>query len=281
MARSYSHGSLVRLPRLTAVSAARLLRELISAAEAEKKKLPAVIASLRDALVAAYDPLEVELGKRVSGVGEEPPVVAAADRVEDNAFGALYDWLSSIVRLPADRHPESAQAQAVLDGVFSGGLEFLKARPANEWQEAEVRLKLIADGGHKSAIEKLGGKPFLDELDVAHKAYGEALGITAAKAAPESPAIREALEAAIDETRAYVIGVVAQIKKKDPETAALAERLLAPLTNWKESAAKGGGAAAQAPAQGAQAPAAQVQAQQAPPPASPDAAAPFAKPTTK
>jgi len=241
MARSYSAGSLVALPRLNAISAARLLTELISAAKDEKKLL-APIAAARDALTPAYDTLTIEIGKRISGEGKETPVVRAADAVEDNAFGAFFDWLSSFARLPGERHDEAAQAQAVLDSLFADGLEFLKIRPADEWQEAETRLKLLADAakGHEKAIVKLGGKPFLDELAVAHKEYGQALGITVVKPVVDSPAIREALSDAIDELRAYVLTVSAHVKKKDAATAEMAARLLAPLIHWRDTPVKTG-----------------------------------------
>jgi len=182
-----------------------------------------------------------ELAKRISGEAEEPPVVRAADVVEDNAFGALVDWLKSFARLPGERHDEAAEAQTVLDGVFAAGLELLKIRPVDEWQEAEARLKLLADDGHNDTIAKLGGKPFLDELAVAHEAYGEALGITVVKPVVDSPAIREALTDAIDELRGYVLTVSSLVKKKDATTAAMAARLLAPLIHWRDSPVKAGG----------------------------------------
>lgn len=84
----------------------------------------------------------------------------------------------------------------------------------------------------------LGGKPFLDEITSAHKAYGEALGITAVKVAPESPAIRVARDNATDVIRSYVLRVAALVRKSDPQTEALSQRLLAPLVNWRARPAK-------------------------------------------
>jgi hypothetical protein len=237
MTRSFTASSLVTLPRLTAVSTARLMQELLNAAKAERK-LPASIATDRDEVAEAYQVLQAELAKRLAAESEDGPVVRAADMVEDNAFGALSDWLSAWARLPGDRHPESADAAAVLQAIFPSGLTFLTIRPSDEWQEAEVRMRLIADKGHDDAIARLGGKPFLDELRIAHKAYGEALGITAVKQASETPALREARDTATDVVRAYVLRVSANVRKKDPESAALAQRLLAPLVNWKDRPAR-------------------------------------------
>jgi hypothetical protein len=241
-ARSISAETLVVLPRLSGLSAARLLRELLSAAKAEKK-LPPFIVPDRDELTVVLEALQVELARRVSGEGEDTPVVAAADRIEDNAFGALFDLLSAWARLPADQHPASAEASAVLREVFAGGLAFLAVKPHDEWQEAEIRLRLIADKGHEKTIEQLGGKPFLDHLAVAHKAYGEALGITTVKATVESPAIRVARDAAVEVLRGYVLRVAALVRKSDPQSEALSQRLLAPIVNWRDSPAKAGAAA--------------------------------------
>ncbi len=236
--RPISADKLVILPRLTALSTARLLHELLIAAAAEKK-LPASIVPDRDDLTEASKALHVELAKRVTGEGEETPVVRAADTVEDNAFGALFDWLSAFARLPISRHPESAEAATVLHSVFADGLSFLAVRPHDEWQEAEIRTRLLADRGYDKTIAQLGGQPFLDEVAIAHKAYGVALGITAVKIVPESPAIREARDSAIDLIRSYVLRVAALVRRNDPQSEALSQRLLAPLVNWRDRPTKG------------------------------------------
>jgi len=249
MARSFTAGSLVQLPRLTAIGAARLAQELLSTAgTAEKEKeLPAAIAAARDDLETAREALSLELQKRQSGEGDEPPVVRAADKVEDNAVGALVDWLRSFTRLPAARHEQAAMAQTILDDTFRGGLEFLKLKPKYEWQEVEVRKQILADKGHEETIAKLGGQPFLDELSTAHEAYGEAL--EDADVPADTPAIREQLDNVVDELRSYVLAVSSQVKKKDPTTRLLADRLLAPLIHWQDSPPKA------APAAGGAAPA--------------------------
>ncbi|UQA58679.1 hypothetical protein [Polyangium aurulentum] len=238
MSRSFSSDSLIALPNLTAISTARLMRELLNVAATENA-LPAAIADDRDALAAAHEVLLIELGKRLEGEGAQKALVRSADRVEDNAFGALSDFLLAFSRLPEDRHPEAAEAQAVHDALFPQGLGFLAIRPADEWQEAETRLRLIQEKGLGTTIAKLGGTPFLVELAAAHKAYGEALGITAVKPEPEAPSVGGAREAALEALRSYVLRVAAHVKKGEPATAALAERLLEPLASYKSRPRKG------------------------------------------
>lgn len=233
MSRTYTSGSLVALPRMSALTTARLLQELIGAAKNEKK-LPAAIAADQAELEEAYATLHVELAKRISAEGEAPAVVRAADLVEDTAFGALFGWLSGWARLPVDKHPEAAEAATVLQTVFPDRLSFLSIRPEDEWQEAELRLQMISDKGFDTIINELGGKPFLKELTQAHEAYGKALGITSPKAQAETPALREARNAGMEAIRDYVLRVSAHVRKKQPETAAMAERLLAPLTTFRD-----------------------------------------------
>ncbi len=113
MARSFTAGSLVTLPRLTAISAARLAKQLLSAA-AKEKKLPPMVAAARDAIVPVRQKLATELQKRTDGAGQETPVVRAADIVEDNAFGAFVDWLRALRRLPAETPPPRRPVPAAL-----------------------------------------------------------------------------------------------------------------------------------------------------------------------
>src|SRR5689334_13096981 len=101
--RSMSADKLVSLPRLSGISAARLVHELLSAAKAESTLPPSIVPD-RDELTAVLEALHVELARRVSGEGEDTPRVGAADWVEDNAFGALHAWLSAFARLPAAQH---------------------------------------------------------------------------------------------------------------------------------------------------------------------------------
>ncbi|MRG94028.1 hypothetical protein [Polyangium spumosum] len=244
MARSFSPATLVVLPRMTAVSTARLMAELLEAA-AREKKLPASLAADRNDLTAAHEILQIELGRRTAGEGDAAPGVRSADRVEDNAFGALSDWLLSFKRLPPERHPEVADAELVYEALFRQGLGFLTLRAADEWQEAEIRMRLIEEKALGPVIEKLGGKPFLDELVLAHEAYGEALGITKAKPAAEPPVVGKAQSAALDALRSYVLRVAAYVRESEPATAELAERLLAPLTQWKERPRKRAAAASE------------------------------------
>lgn len=243
MPRSYSAGSIVALPRLDSITAGKLIEALLTAAAAEKT-LPLPITEARDDMAESRESLQAELMKRHAGEGEESPQVRAADTIEDNAFRGIVAYLRAFALLPAERHPEAERAQEILDTVFSDGLGFITIKPEKEWEQANIRLGLLESRGFNATIAELGGQPFLDELAFAHAQYGEVLGITGIKQGQEPPAVRKAFEDATESVRTYVLRVSAHVSKKDPKTAELAERLLAPLAAWKDEkpkAAKGAG----------------------------------------
>jgi hypothetical protein len=57
--------------------------------------------------------------------------------------------------------------------------------------------------------------------------------------AVESPAIRVARDAAVDVIRGQVLRVAALVRKSDPQSEALSQRLLAPIVNWREDPREG------------------------------------------
>ncbi len=246
MARSFMSNDIIVLPRLSALAVGALLREMLTVAGVEKK-LPASIAAERDDLAGAQEGLQVELKRRLEGA--DSPKVKAADLVEDTIFAALFDWLRGWSKLP-DRFPQADQAREIVDAFYADGLRFTLLTPKLEWQEAEARIGLMIDKGYDAVIKKLGGQPFLDELFAAHKAYGEALGITAVSAGSNGDplSIGEKRDAAMDALRSYVLRVAAHVRKSDPESAELAARLLAPLTTYKDRPVAAGGEDEGAPA---------------------------------
>ena len=88
---------------------------------------------------------------------------------------------------------------------------------------------MIKTEGLDKQIAKLGGTPFVKHLQEAHIAYGKALGLTSVPATPsETVVLRDPLAALSSALRLYVIKVTAYRDEEDPETVALADRLLRP-----------------------------------------------------
>ena len=239
MSDEISPEKLVNLPRLDAPSAAALAEALQTEA-ANVKKLPTPIAGALKPLGKTLGTLHEVLQGRLSSVAQPPSLTRAADLNEDTAVSAFYDWLCALARLP-EGTPEADQARKWLAEIFPDGVGFVKLSYPKEWTEVETRLARIKSQGYEKVIQEIGGKPFLAYLQKSHRAYGEALGITAPRTEleiKETAALREALQAVLQAVRFYVLRVMAHVESDEPATSALAARLLRPLTEWKSRPAK-------------------------------------------
>ncbi|WP_437826259.1 hypothetical protein [Sorangium sp. So ce1153] len=231
----YTASEVIQLPRFTAVGAMALGEQLLSAAKPVKKQLAKGIARVLAALSSRHGELASALRDQVSLAegGEESEDAVQCDRVLDNCWSALNDFLTAFTKLPPGA-PEVAEASALKAALFTGGLKFLQLTYVLQWSESELRIQRIHKNGLDARIEALGGKRFLAALEAAHAAYGKALGVTApaAAAAGAPPSVREALDAFTEALRAYVIKVMGAVEPDEPETQELADRLLAPLASW-------------------------------------------------
>lgn len=239
MAREFSAESLIVLPNLNSDSGLALWQALRAAAAAEKK-LPKFIQpawqgveSSGEVLARAAQRRFIQNGSRALSAEKRK-----ADIVVDNAAGALDQFLEAWTRLP-NTLPEAQQAAAARQALFPDGTGFLRLSFSEEWAQIDRRLALLKKDGIDKQIAGLGGAAFVRHLEEAHAAYGKALGLTSVPATPaETVALRDPLLALIAALRLYVIKVAAYRDEEKPETVALAERLLRPLTSWTSRAAR-------------------------------------------
>ncbi len=137
--------------------------------------------------------------------------------------------------MPTD---EGKSAASIAAAFFPDGLKFTQLPYKQEWAEADLRLRVLEDKpDYEKTVKKLGGEPFLVHLREAHKEYGDALGVTTARASDEQPkaaAIREAMTPLLDAIRTYAIRVMAHADPDDEAASSLSEGLLLPLRNWED-----------------------------------------------
>jgi len=255
---NYTGAELFQLPNLDS-HGVLALGAALDAAAAAQKKLPPAIAKARTRMAEAMDALrQVTTGRLQASPGtpHRPGGDAGeADLREDGAWAALYFLLQAWSRLPGE-HPESARAHDLLGALFPNKLDFTRLPYREEWSEAKSRLERMAQEKADQALAAMGAKVFLDELKAAHEAYGEAIGVTRAKApeAADAGSLRDAREAAVAAVKTYAVKVVANVDEDEPATAKLADGLLAPIVALPRRAApargKGGKGAPPAPAQG-------------------------------
>lgn len=234
MARTYSYLDLVQLPKLDGMAAQALGAEVLAAAK--DHKLPDAIADALADFESAYRALRTAAAGRLpTTVTGDPNRSRSADANLDACWSALFDVVTGWSKLPGDDLADVAGD--VLAQIFPEGLKFVLSAYKLEWAESNTRIGIIKDRKLDKNIEKLGALPILKRLREAQKEYGDALGVTAASAAPAATAtLRDALSAFNDTLRRYIVCVSASVRAKDPKTGELAQLLLDPVQRWEGSA---------------------------------------------
>jgi hypothetical protein len=230
----------IPLPRLTALGALALAEQLLSSAEPHKKDFPKLAAGARTALVEAKLALAAALRDR-RGTPVNAADLPALDQAIDGAYAALSSYVDAFSRLPGGG-PMTDAAWVVDSAVFPDGLKFTQLPYTLEWSESQVRIERMDTPEVAQALETLKAQTFVDAIRKAHAAYGKALGMGAAKSAAAPSAVRPAYLALLTAMRWYVVKVLASVEPSQPDTQALADALLVPLTSWDVAAGKRSGA---------------------------------------
>jgi len=233
MLRSFRAQDFIQLPSLGEAGMLTLVDELEQAVKAETTKLPSTVYAALSNLLAVSTELKKTIALREKAGSTADPRARAADRALDDAWGAFQSWLLGWTRLPDRAHPLVSDARALYAALFPKGLQFLTLDFKDEWNESQQRLDHIAGARLDEVIGKLGGAAFLATLSRTHRAYGEALHITAPRGGegtePDAH-VRKALDAAHMALRDYVAQVAATVRRADGDSIAFAERLLAPVS---------------------------------------------------
>jgi uncharacterized protein DUF6261 len=252
MARSFSPVDIVTLPRLSTPAAIALGTDLLTKARALRASLPPPIARSLDRLTASFDELHAaaEIVRERRDV--DPADAAAADQRLDATWGGFQSFLQGWARTPfeGEAAKRSAAARRLLDVAYPDGLKFTQLAYRLEWAESSIRLARLEQDDNAALVERLGASPFVEALRRAHDAYGVALNLTTARAELKAQVnVREPLLRFADALRNYAMIVAAHAADApdDPEAAALAEALLAPVTKWQATGGARKGKPAPAP----------------------------------
>ncbi len=240
---NYSAADLVQLPRLAANGAMALGEQMIAAAKPHKKQLPKGISKALTSLSTTHGTLTDAIRDQVSPAAADSTNKVVADRDLDGCWSGTNDFLTGFTKLP-EGTPEAVEAAEIKSLLLPDGLKFILLPYELEWAESATRIKRMTAHKLDVRIKALGGGVFIDALTKAHNAYGLALGMTAplADAPPPPPSLREALDRFSAALRSYVVKVSGSVDDDEPETQALADKLLAPLALWDVGpVAKGGG----------------------------------------
>jgi hypothetical protein len=238
MARSFDAQDLVQLPKLTALGVLAVGTQMLQVAATEKK-LPAAVGRARDALAAALVVLRDAAKDRLPTGGDADVDLRTLDVTLDAAWSSTLGLVDAWQRLPGAPAAELAAANALAASLFASGLGFTQLAYALEWGESQARLDLVAARKLDARFEALGASAFLAVIKKAHKAYGDALGMTKPKAQAAAAApLRVPADAVQRAMRTYVVKVSAYGDDEDVAgAAATAARLLAPLAAWESAPA--------------------------------------------
>jgi hypothetical protein len=244
MDRSFEASDLVQLPTIGVAGAIALGTELATQVSASGK-LPAPIAKAVATLNASHLALrDAAQGRLPDASMLEGASVREADRTLDAAWSSAFDWCTGWSKLPLELNAAKvAIARGLLVSLFPTGLKFTQIQYKLEWSESQTRLDLIDREQLGASFDALGGEAFLKTIRAAHKAYGEALGLTKAKTEAASPSLREPLDAFLAALRVFVVRVSAHSDPEVPGSAELAKKLLAPVARWRSAQAGAAGAA--------------------------------------
>lgn len=237
MSRAFTPQHLIPIPTRSAHDTLALHSRLLVAARAAGA--PPELMELIEDMEGSGQRLHSQLVARQAAPGLDTKRAVAADRKLDAAWSGLRDWVIGWVKLGEDV-PRASEIRELYNFLFGTGLAFLNDRFDSQWAESNARLETLRSGRHAELVRALGGGPIVDALLAANDAYGQALGTTAELPAPIEAKVREALDDLLASMREYVIAVGATVRRKRPETAALAEQLLRPLLEWRAPSSRGG-----------------------------------------
>jgi hypothetical protein len=225
---------LVILPRVSVDHAIALGQRLILAAKAEGE-LPEGIAEAIRSLKRRHRELSDNARAR-SGKTRSEEAKMEGHRAANAVWAATHAWLSGWTKLPSGGE-EAALAQKLFDVLFEDGLNFLHLKYEAEWVASDRKLTDLVEKDLEDAFAELGGQRFLAQVRRVHKEYGKALGLTQARVREQqAPLVRDALDAFTQSLRQYVVQVTAHSELEGAHE--LAERLLAPVVEWRSAPAK-------------------------------------------
>jgi hypothetical protein len=171
------------------------------------------------------------------------------DNANDVAWGALIDRLTAYAALPHERYPLAERASAILASLKLIDRGWLAIDFPEQWAEGNKRLTRVAAEGLRGELVDLAGEDFVAETERTHKAYGDALGITATKGpthveeADLSTHLRDTARAIAD----YAVQLLAMYDPDDRENDRAVRHALEPLDTHRAKTRRGASTADASP----------------------------------
>lgn len=227
----------IPLPKVLATGYNTLLRKVITNAKA-LNPLPKSMATRVAQLDLASAGLSEALGLKHGEDKSADPARVEADEAVDKAIKAYHAFLAYAAGVD-DASSKIAEEARLAFFKKDDSLAFLNLEFDQEWSEIETRIAHSESVGAFEAVEEIGGGKAVANLKKKHKAYGKALGVTAATTKKVAATLEEPYARAQDALRRFVAAAIAHGAESDvdPSVIETAERLLAPIEELREKVA--------------------------------------------
>src|SRR5690606_24732676 len=210
----------------------------ISLLAVRPKPAPAAVHRAVTRLRGSVVELQHEWRRHVAAGLVTPMALRVADTRVDRAMRAMSMRLEALTLRPAEAGPDVRVATSAHERLFSGGLRFLTLPYPEQWAHCDRLLATIDEDEQLTEdVERLVGDTVLTEVRAAQQAYGEALGITAPREAPEAVSLVAPLEAVRQAIVAYSVQIVA-MQSDDPSRLPAARKALAPIDELRAAQAR-------------------------------------------
>lgn len=105
-----------------------------------------------------------------------------ANTASDDRWRGFEAWVRAQASLTDDgKSPSPAEAKWLYAQLFPApdGLRFITWRPRRQWGEMEQRMKVLATERGAAVVQGFGGERHYEQLEEAHKRFGDAFGFSA------------------------------------------------------------------------------------------------------
>src|SRR5262249_9086460 len=138
-----------------------------------------------------------------------------------NAFGALYDLLLALGRIPAENSDVGTRALAVANSLFPEGAMFTRLDAVESWTHGSRLIRRIEDESLEREIDSLGGPAIMSTIRSATHELGEAIGVSKEPVAIiPSTALVDSVVAFQSAVAAYVRVLAADVDEEDDTSVA-------------------------------------------------------------
>jgi hypothetical protein len=224
----------ITAPRLSVPTAVALGIALLSATP---KPAPQAVRRAAVRVRGAVLELQHEWRRHVAAGLESVATPRRADSRVDRAFRAMSMRIEALTLLDTEASPDVGVARLAHQRLFPEGLRFLTLPYPQQWAHCDRLLATLGDDEALGAdVERLVGDTVLAEVRAAQTAYGETLGITAARESVETVSLVGPLDAVRSAIVGYTLQIIA-MQSDDPARLPAARKALAPIDELRASQA--------------------------------------------